>query len=270
MWTMRSALVAAVSLALLGGLGGVAVAQQEEGEPVSIASEPWDLVWFSDSSGFYVARLWAARIEEELGVEVRLHDHASSNLRAVDVLASLEEPSDVYSRLGDLRSEVAEAEIIVIFGNPSNSGTTDDMRVPCVNTSTVPRDPPTRYSSEDFEPYRDVLVSIYERVFELVGDRPVIVRTIDWPNPFIVDWPLAGVEVECTAAWEAWSDAIGDAAAGFGVPLVSMYDTFNGPDHTEDPRAKGYAGADGWHPSAAGREAMVAALHETGYEPLYP
>ena len=269
MWKMRSALVAAVSLALLGGPGGMAVAQGEEGELVSIGSEPWDLVWFSDSSGFNVADLWAAKIEEELGVEVRVHDHALGYLTAAEVLASLSEPTDGYSRLGDTRREVAEAEIILIFGNPAGSGTTTDMES-CVDTSTVPRDPPSRYSNEDLEPYRDVLVSAFERVFELVGDRPVIVRTIDWPTPVITDWPLAGVEEECTAAGEAWSDSIEDAAAGFGVPLVSMYDAVNGPDHTEDPRAQGYAGADGWHPSAAGSEAMVAALHEAGYEPLRP
>ena len=213
--------------------------------------------------------LWAAKIEEELGVEVRVHDHALGRLSAMEVLVSLDPSIDGFSRLGDARGEVAEAEIILIFGNPADSGTTTDMES-CVSTSTVPRDPPTRYSSEDLEPYRDVLVSIYERVFELVGDRPVIVRTIDWPNPFITDWPLAGVEEECTAAWEAWSDSLADAASGFDVPLVSMYDGFNGPDHTEDPRAKGYAGFDGWHPSAAGSEAMVAALHEAGYEPLRP
>lgn len=270
MRAMHSTLVAAVSLALLGGLGGVAVAQQDEGEPVGIESEPWDLVWFSDSLGFYVADLWAAYIEEEFGVVVRVHDHAVRSLRAVDVLDAIVEPTGDFSRLGDMRSEVAEAEIILIFGNPSNSGTTDDMRIPCVTTSTEPRDPPTRYSDEDFEPYQDVLASTFERVFELVGERPVVVRTIDWPNGFVTDWPLAGVEEECTAAWEAWSDAVGDAAAEFGVPFVSMYDAFNGPDHTEDPRAKGLAGADGWHPSSAGREAMVAALHEAGYEPLYP
>ena len=45
----------AISLALLGGLGGVAAAQPEEGELASSGSEPWDLVWFSDSLGFDVA-----------------------------------------------------------------------------------------------------------------------------------------------------------------------------------------------------------------------
>ena len=265
---MRSTLVVAVSLALLSGLGGVAAAQQEEGEPMNSGSEPWDLVWFSDSLGFDVADLWAARIEEELGVEVRVHDYARPTLRAVEILPSLDPSIDGFSRLGDTRDEVAEAEIIVVFGVPT-PGVDGDFES-CVSTSTVPRDPPTRYASEDLAPYRDVLVSIYERVFELVGDRPVIVRTIDWPNTLISDWPLAGVEEECTAGWEAWSDSLADAAAGFDVEMVSMYDWFNGPDHTEDPRAKGYVGLDGFHPSAAGSEAMVAALHEAGYEPLRP
>ena len=269
MWRTRSALAAAVGFALLGGLGTATTAQQVEGELVTIESEPWDLVWFSDSLGFDVADLWAARIEEELGVEVRVHDHALGYLTAAEVLASLEEPIEHSWRLGDTRDEVAEAEIILVFGNPADSGTTTDMES-CVDTSPWPRDPPTRYSSEDLEPYRDVLASIFERVFELLGDRPVIVRTIDWPNPFITDWPLAGVEEECTAGWEAWSDSLADAAAGFDVEMVSMYDWFNGPDHTEDPRAKGYVGLDGFHPSAAGSEAMVAALHEAGYEPLRP
>ena len=266
---MRSALAAAVSLALLGGLGGVAAAQQEEGEPMSVGSEPWDLVWFSDSLGFDVADLWAAKIEEELGVEVRVHDYARPTLSAMEVLHSLDETPGGPPRLGDTRSEVAEAEIIVVFGVPAGTNSTTDFDS-CVSTSTVPRDPPTRYSGEDFAPYRDVLVSAFERVFELVGDRPVIVRTFDWPNTLISDWPLAGVEEECTAAWEAASDSIADAAAGFDVEMVSMYDWFNGPDHTEDPREKGYVGPDGFHPSAAGSEAMVAALHEAGYEPLYP
>jgi hypothetical protein len=235
---------------------------------MSSGSEPWDLVWFSDSLGFDVADLWAAKIEEELSVEVRVHDYARPRLRAVEILYSLDESKDAPARLGDTRSEVAEAEIILVFGTPSHRDPTDFYS--CISTSTVPRDPPTRYSIEDFAPYRDVLVSIYERVFELVGDRPVIVRTIDWPNTLISDWPLAGVEEECTAAWEAASDSVADAASGFDVEMVSMYDWFNGPDHTEDPRAKGYVGLDGFHPSAAGSEAIVAALHEAGYEPLYP
>jgi hypothetical protein len=269
MGTSCTALAGLLSLTLVGGLGGAVVAQDEAMESPSTAAEPWDLVWFSDSTGFFVASMWAETIEEALGVEVRVHDFAEGSLRAVEVLESLDESTEGYKRLGDTRDLVAEAEIIVVYGNPRGSGATDDLET-CVTTSTKPRDPPTRYSAEDFAPYREVVESIYERVFDLVGDRPVMVRAIDFYNPVIADWRLAGVETECTAAWEAYNKTVRDAAAVFNVPLVSMYDTFNGPDHSEDPREKGYIAFDMVHTSPTGQEAMVAALHEAGYEPLYP
>lgn len=267
---------AAAAVALLGGflLGGALPTQQgDERVPPGASldtSEPWDLVWYSDSGGWYVADLWAETIEQELGVDVRVHDHSAGGLAAVEVLESLGEPTEGRSRLGDTRDDVAEAEIIVVYGNPEGSGATSDLGDACVTTSAVPRDPPTRYSAEDFGPYREVLEAIYERVFALVGDRPVIVRAIDLYNPVIADWRLAGVEEQCTEAWEAWSDTIRDAATEFDVPLVSMYDVFNGPDHSEDPREKGYIISDGEHTMPAAREAMVAALHEAGYEPIEP
>jgi hypothetical protein len=259
-------------LALAGSLVLSHVSTNPQADPVPAAavgpdtSEPWDLVWFSDSTGFFVAQQWADTIEEALGVEVRVHDYAEGSLKAVQVLRSLEAPTGGYQRLGDLRGVVADAEIVVVYGNPWDSGSTDDLDI-CVSESRTPRDPPTRYAAEHFAPFRQTIESIYERVFDLVGDRPVIVRAIDFYNPVISDWRIAGVEAACTAAWEAYSDTLRDAAAGFGVPLVSMYDAFNGPDHTEDPREKGYISSDRVHTSAAGREAMVAALHAAGYEP---
>jgi hypothetical protein len=257
-------------VALFGGLLLTGALTTQRGEKVMPAAgmldtaEPWDLVWYSDSGGWGVAELWAGKIEEELGVEVRVHDHAVGSLSAVEVLESLSGPTTGFNRLGDTRDEVAEAEIVVIYGNPRDSGAADGLET-CVSTDTAPRDPPPSYSGEGLEPYREILHSIYERVFELVGDRPVIVRAIDLYNPVIADWRLAGIEAECTAGWEAWSDSIGAVAAEFGVPLVSMYDAFNGPDHSEDPRLEGYIASDGEHLLPPGREVAAAALHEAGY-----
>ena len=197
-----------------------------------------------------------------------MHDFAKGSHRAAEVLDSLSEPTEGYKRLGDTRDAVVEAEIVVIYGNPEGSGMTSDLGDACVTTSTDPRDPPTRYAEEDFGPYRETLDDIWERVVGLVGDRPVIVRAIDSYVPVIADWRLAGVEAECTVAWEAYTNTIRDAAAAFDVPTVSMYDAFNGPDRTGDPRQKGYIISDGQHTSPAGREAIVAALHEAGYEPV--
>lgn len=257
-------------IALLVGLSlvvaGCATGSQLE------TSEPWDLVWYSDSTGWEVADLWAARIEDEFDVEVRVHDHAAGVLSAVEILQSLGltrkgDATDDFGRLGDTRSEVTDAEIVVVYGNLIDTGSTDDLEQ-CVTASTAPRDPPTRYSDEDFAPYREILASIYKQVFALVGDRPVVVRAIDSYNPLVADQEAAGVKAECIRAWEAWSDSIRAVADQFAVPMVSMYDVFNGPDHDEDPRGKGYVGFDGEHTAAEGQQAMMAALHEAGYAPI--
>jgi hypothetical protein len=233
-------------------------------------SKPWDLVWFSDSTGWGVADLWAERISEEFGVEVRVHDHASSVLPAVEVLHSLGltrlgDETDSFGRFGDLRDEISEAEIVVVYGNPIDSGSTEDLQQ-CVTTSRTPREPPVHFSDADFEPYQSVFESIFEQILALTGDRPIIVRAIDSYNPVIADQEAAGVKGECVEAWEAWSASIGRAAAAYGVRMVSMYDAFNGLDHTEDPREKGYITGDGQHATPEGQRVLATAMHQAGYE----
>jgi hypothetical protein len=138
----------------------------------------------------------------------------------------------------------------------------------CVSTSPTPRDPPVAYSTEDFALYRDVLRSIYDAVVELRDGQPTIVRAIDLYNPVLADWRAAGIDAECTAAWETWSEVIRVTAAEYGVPTVSMYDALNGPDHQQDPRLAGYISMDGEHTSGEGRVVQVEALHALGYAPV--
>ena len=164
-------------------------------------SEPWDLVWFSDSTGFGLAELWGERIEQELGVEVRVHDKSAGGLAAATVLGWIDEGD---SSLPVLRETLAEAEVVVVFGNPRQSGYTADEET-CVSTSPFPRDPPMHYTAEDWAPYRDVLSSIYEVVFDLRDGEPTIVRAMDMYNPVIADWREAGIEAECMAAWEVFA-----------------------------------------------------------------
>jgi hypothetical protein len=226
-------------------------------------SEPWDLVWFSDSGGWSTADRWAERIEQTMGVEVEVHDYAIGGLSASTLLGFLTADQSSYRNL------VANAEVIVIYGNPEGSGSTSDIGT-CVSTSTARRDPPVRYSAADFEPYEEVLRSIYDAVFELRAEKPTIVRAIDLYSPVIADWREAGIEDGCTAAWEAWSDAMRTVAVEYGVAFASMYDDFNGPDHDEDPRQKGYIASDLQHTTPEGQAAQLEVLHRLGYEPIMP
>lgn len=250
---MRGFVVVLVVLLLMGC----------SGEAAMDTSEPWDLVWYSDSTGFGLAELWAERIEKELGVEVRVNDFSSGGLPAATVLGWIGEGIGLPVH----RELLAGAEIVVVFGNPRNSGATDDLET-CVSTSTAPRDGPSDTSIESWEPYRDVLTSIWEIIFDLRDGEPTILRAMDMYNPVIADWREAGIEEECAAGWEAFAQTIKDAAADYDVPTASMFDAFNGTSHDEDPREKGFIGSDKMHTTDEGKAAMVEVLHALGYEPV--
>jgi lysophospholipase L1-like esterase len=49
--------------------------------------------------------------------------------------------------------------------------------------------------------------------------------------------------------------------------MVSIFDVFNGPNHEEDPREKGWMEGDGYHPNDAGAAAIAEALAAVGFEP---
>lgn len=238
------------------------MADPTEASPES--GEAWELVWFSDSTGFGLADLWGARIEQEFGIDVVVHDFARGGLQAAAVLDWL---GDGKSSLPKMKDQVAEAEIIVVYGNPAGSGATSDERT-CASTSTASREAPTQNSPEDWAPYKDVLESIYEIIFDLRDGQPTIVRAMDMYNPVIADWREAGIEMGCTASWEMMAQTVREAAASHGVPTVSMYDAFNGADHSEDPREKGYISADGQHTTDEGKAAMVDVLDAAGYVPI--
>ena len=168
-----------------------------------------------------------------------------------------------------VREAVADAEIIVVYGNAARSGPTDVAT--CARSGTDSREPPEYYTSADLGPYGDVFRDVFDAVFELRAGQPTVIRTYDAFAAALADWREAGIEPECTAAWEAQADAIHEAAAEYGVLTASFYDEFNGVDRDEDPREKGYIDVDGFHQSEdAGVSAQVEVLHALGYDPIVP
>ena len=223
-------------------------------------SEPWDLVWISDSSGQWIADEWAILIEEAEGVEVRVHDYMIGGVKAEVILQML---SDVEN----IREKVAEAEVIVVHGAPSDDTGPPDTLV-CRSTGAINPDPPSLPA--DFTVYGDVYRDIFDVIFELRAGRPTVIRAYDEWAGLVVLWGEEGIEEECTAAWEAQAGAIHEAAAEYGVVTASFYDAANGPDHDEDPQEKGYTAGDGYHPSPEGASAMAEVLHSLGYGAIIP
>jgi len=225
----------------------------------TVAAATWDLVWISDSRGFGVAQLWADLIEEAEGVEVRVHDRATPRLSLVQV-------REWFTHDDEFRGEVADAEIIFVFGNPTGSGPDEG----CAPWTEPYWQPPERATPADWASYGDVLRDILDVVVELRAGQPTVIRVADeWAAP-IADWREAGVEAVCTAGWEAQAGVIREAADEYGAGTASWYDAFNGPDHDEDPREKGYISSDGWHQSVEGAAAQVEVLHTLGYDAIAP
>ncbi|MDO8107039.1 SGNH/GDSL hydrolase family protein [Isoptericola sp. b441] len=248
---------------MIVGAAAILVGCSSGPEPLP-TDEPWDLVWFSDSGGIGVADLWAQRITEDVGVEVVVHDYAVGGLGAGQVLAWID---DTPTALPVLRQEIADAEIVVVYGNPGDASDTLDVGL-CLDVSQYHHAAPTASTEADFAPYRQILDSIYQVVFDLREDKQTIVRATDMYAPTISAWREFGVDTECTAAWETWSDSIRQVADAWGVPTVSLYDAYNGADHTADPRQAGVIGPDGAHPNDAGRALIVETLAAAGYEPV--
>ena len=230
-------------------------------------SEPWDLVWFSDSMGWGVARAWAELIEDVEGVEVRVHDHAIGD-------ASIDRFRQMVNDQESIRQEVADAEIIVVFGNAAMTGPPDTEvchRTPFyIEALLIDNGSTEFYTSDDFAAYGDVFRDTFEVIFELRAGQPTVIRVFDKFAGMLVDWRETGIEAECTATYEAEAGAIREAADEYGVAMASVYDAFNGPDHDENPREKGYVAGDGLHTSPEGASAHAELLHDLGYGAVIP
>lgn len=229
----------------------------------------WDLFFISDSSGFGAGELYAEYIERDLGVTVRLHDLALGNLSAGRVLRALGGETEYHAVLQKLSTLVREADVavVVFYANPLDSiSETHPGDWNCVTPPYYVDD----CSPETFEQYRADLDAIYEEILTLRSDAPIIIRAFDAYNPIYSLYRESGVYDECVRCWENYNEAIHQAAAARNVPIAHVYDAFNGPNHDEDPRDKGYIGPDGEHTSETGRKTIADLLWELGYEPLSP
>jgi len=128
--------------------------------------------------------------------------------------------------------------------------------------------PPDDCTFRLYEPYVENLKAVYEEILTLRNGKPTIIRAVDFYNPLISLHRENNMETECTHCFETFNTAVRKAAEAFNVPLISVYDAFNGIDHNEDPREKRYIGSDGEHTTDKGQQVIADLLSEAGYEPI--
>jgi lysophospholipase L1-like esterase len=123
---------------------------------------------------------------------------------------------------------------------------------------------------ETFELYIEHLQEIYSIIFTVRAGKPTMVRAFDAYNPRIVqDCTPDGAFEACLDCFENYNKAIHQAADEMGVPVANVFDAWNGPDHTEDPNAKGYT-KDGVHPNETVARVIADLLRAIGYEMIIP
>jgi len=244
---------------------------EEKGTPTIAAVTPtlempaeWDLIFFSDSSGRDVAAKYATYIEKEHGVTVNVRDMTTDRLSIGRVLEMLEKHEKLKEST-DRRNwidYIAEAEIVVIYGNPEDSKSEinpgDWM---CVSRPYHVEN----CALETFDKYIEDLSTFYEKVFELRDGQPTIIRTFTPYVPLYVVWEGESIFAECLQCWLNYVAAFRTAAQKYNVPAAPVFEAFNGENHTEDPREKGYIGHDGLHTTAEGSQVIADVLHSMGY-----
>ena len=243
------------------------------------AGEPVDLLVMSDSSGWGLAERYAPLAAEALDREIRVHDWARGGEPITVIL------DWVQTTLAD---EVAEAEIIVVYGYPG--GLEYDLPEPnilscfeAVDAVAFPDDyegdwtPGTKWEPtpvvpavEDWLPYREVLDQVYDEIWKLRAGQPTIIRTYDVPHGFIAPWRELGIESECTANMEVQAQVEREAAEANGVGFVSVFDVFNGPNHDQDPTEKGWMMEDLMHAGGEGKDIIAETLAAYGFEVSEP
>jgi hypothetical protein len=259
----------ALSIALLTVVAGPTAGRADLSAPGAggaVATEPLDLVWISDSSGWGVAPFYGREMRNDLGVKVRVHDMWEGDLAGAAVLSRLRTKGHEWIPL------IRNAEVIFVTANPVGLSRPEGGN--CV--SDLPK-PPGEPTAREWAGYVGGLKAIYRRIFAIRKGKSVILRTGNWYTPTIaqaptspffphISWEEAGLVDECTKEFEAFAGAIARAAGAYRVPVADVYTAFNGKDHREDPVAKGYIQADGIHISNKGRAVIAKTVADLGFK----
>ncbi len=227
--------------------------------------EAWDLVWISDSSGWGVAEIYAAMVEEDTGIKVNVHDNWIGHLPAGEVLKALNGEATNSLTLEKLAGQIKEAEIIIFYANPEQS--IDELSPG--DWHCIPGPKPYVNSCPSFDVYKQHLQQIFKKMFELRDGQPTIIRAYDAYNPLIARFHEVGVYEACKACWLAYNDAIHTAASSFDIPVGKVLEAWNGPEFDQDPVARGLT-SDGIHPNEIGAAIIAQTIRELGYEPVRP
>jgi lysophospholipase L1-like esterase len=220
---------------------------------VSCSKKEWDYVVLGDSSAWGFSKYYAAHIEADLGVKVTVHDRTVGGLSSGQLLSMLRDDRE-------LREAISKAELVTFIANPGDH----------IGWRIITGEGWHDCSPEALTGYKSDLDEIIQEIFSLRKGTPTIIRAMDFYVPIHSEWKKRGEYEENRRCWNALNETIHQAAAEHKIPVASVYDAFNGPDHNEDPRDKGYIGDDGLHTNEEGQKVIADLFRKLGYKRIIP
>jgi hypothetical protein len=237
----------------------------------SPSAETWDLLWISDSSGSGdVVPAYAARIEEDVGVSVRVRPAWSPNQSIRTVLNVLRGQDGGLLRTWgagdvDLPEAVRDAEVIVVSGGNLESPTEGHPASGCMGDCSTD----ISCGPETWTQYEADLVAVFDEMFAIREGRPVVLRTHDYYLPWgpRARWEVCGQVAVCAECHHEWSMAIHRAMEA-GVPVASYLAAFSGPAFDE-PMPSAWTVDEPGHPSWKA-EHFAEVMADLGYDTVAP
>ncbi len=118
--------------------------------------------------------------------------------------------------------------------------------------------------------YRKDARAIVEEIGSLRGPSKASIRAVDMWEPGYPQYRKLGVGAVMREAWLSMNQAVDDACAAQGVPVVDAYTAFMGRDGKTDPVAAGYVLPDQMHLTDKGIARLAELLHKAGYAEIAP
>jgi hypothetical protein len=214
-----------------------------------------DYIVLGDSFTRSFPNIYAAHIEADLGVNVKLHDRSVGGQRSDELLKALRE-DDV------LRNTLRCAEVITFMVPMAHFKEPSIAYIACGDVENQDG------MSEACALYQQDAEGIFNELLSLRKPSEAILCVMDcYLPPFLFDeWKRHGMYQELKSWWEKFNDHVVRLASEREIPVARVRLAFNGPSGDVSPVE--YIGEDGWHVNERGA-ALIAKLHcDLGYAPL--
>ncbi|AUS09897.1 hypothetical protein C1X05_14405 [Laceyella sacchari] len=236
----------------------------------TFAATTWRYTALGDSlgTGFgswygYVYR-YRDYIAADTGNDVLLTNQSVNGWTSADLANALQTDAD-------LRNAVASAQVVTwnIGGNDLLDARNRYIRGTC---GGVDQEDCLRQAVVHFKRNWDQIV---DSIQGLRAGQPTLYRTMDVYNPFVDEDKHALGADRSKTRFEILKPYLDEINRHIherqtkGYDVAKVYDAFNGPNHDQDPGAKGLLFWDGVHPNDQGQRLIAEAFRKLGYASLH-